>query len=171
MLEASHSLEGLHPRGAPQRLNSTDSRNCHHLVTFSSKISERITFNGKVGVPVGGINESAVVGNAEIQYRVNEDGTMNLRVFNRENDINYIGEGIGYTQGVGVTYEVDFNTFAQLINRLFKNQKIELEKTPLLLVPDSEIPNYINFGKEPTDDNEQKKENEKVNKEAIPEED
>ena len=95
---------------------------------------------------------------------------MNLRVFNRENDINYIGEGIGYTQGVGVTYEVDFNTFAQLVNRLFKSQKIELEKAPLLLVPDSEIPNYINFGKEPKDDNEQKKENEKINKDAIPEE-
>ncbi len=140
-------------------------------VTFSSKISERITFNGKVGVPVGGINESAVVGNAEIQYRVNEDGTMNLRVFNRENDINYIGEGIGYTQGVGVSYEVDFNTFAQLINKLFKNQKIELEKTPTLIVPDSEIPNYINFQKEPVDDHEQKKLNRKPNQEAIPEED
>jgi hypothetical protein len=30
-------------------------------------------------------------------------------LFNRENDINYIGQGIGYTQGIGVTYEVDFD--------------------------------------------------------------
>jgi hypothetical protein len=26
---------------------------------------------------------------------------LNLRLFNRENDNNYIGQGIGYTQGVG----------------------------------------------------------------------
>jgi hypothetical protein len=46
-------------------------------------VNERITINGKVGVPFGGINESAIVGDLEIQYRVNEDGTLNLRLFNR----------------------------------------------------------------------------------------
>jgi hypothetical protein len=32
-------------------------------------VNERITINGKVGVPFGGINESAIVGDLEIQYR------------------------------------------------------------------------------------------------------
>jgi hypothetical protein len=82
-----------------------------------------------VGVPFGGINESAIVGDLEIQYRVNEDGTLNLRLFNRENDINYIGQGIGYTQGIGVTYEVDFDTFKELVNKIFTNHKIGLEPT------------------------------------------
>ena len=96
------------------------------VATISSKLNERVTINGKVGVPVGGINESTIVGNIEVQYRVNEDGTLNLRFFNRENDINYIGEGIGYTQGLGVSYEVDFDTFSELVNKIFK--KIKLEK-------------------------------------------
>ena len=61
------------------------------VATISSKINERFTINGKVGVPFGGINESAIVGDLEVQYRVNEDGTLNLRLFNRENDVNYIG--------------------------------------------------------------------------------
>ncbi|MEY3500350.1 MAG: hypothetical protein RL308_2019, partial [Bacteroidota bacterium] len=39
-------------------------------VTVSSKINDRITFNGKLGVPVGGINQSAIVGDVEVQYRV-----------------------------------------------------------------------------------------------------
>jgi len=93
--------------------------------TVSSQINERITVNGKVGVPVGGLNQSAVVGDVEVQYRVNEDGTMNLRFFNRENDINYLGEGIGYTQGVGVTYQVDFDTFRELVNRIFGPKTVE----------------------------------------------
>lgn len=96
--------------------------------TVSSQINDRITVNGKVGVPVGGLNQSAVVGDVEVQYRVNEDGTMNLRFFNRENDINYLGEGIGYTQGLGVTYQVDFDTFQELVNRFFGPRK--LEKAP-----------------------------------------
>lgn len=134
--------------------------------TVSTQINERITVNGKLGVPVGGINESAIVGNVEVQYRVNEDGSMNLRVFNRENDINYIGEGIGYTQGIGITYEVDFNTFKELVNRFFKKYKIDKLSSDHL-IPDSEPnPDYLDFNK--NKDKKQKKEAEKPNAEAIP---
>jgi hypothetical protein len=134
--------------------------------TVSTQINERITVNGKLGVPVGGINESAIVGNVEVQYRVNEDGSMNLRVFNRENNINYIGEGIGYTQGIGVTYEVDFNTFQELVNRFFKKHKVD-KLSVQTLVPDSDPnPEYISFPEK-----KEKKKNQssdKPNAEGIP---
>lgn len=104
--------------------NETDGS--RFVASISSKINERITFNGKLGVPFGGINETAIIGDVEIQYRVNEDGTLNLRIFNRENDTNYIiGQGIGYTQGLGISYEVDFDVFKDLVNKIFKNQKLE----------------------------------------------
>lgn len=106
-------------------LKPTDGR---VVASISTKINERITINGKVGVPTGGVSETTIVGNFEAQYRVNEDGTLNLRVFNKENDINYIGQGIGYTQGAGVSYEVDFDTFSELINKIFKKKVIEKEK-------------------------------------------
>lgn len=98
------------------------------VAEISSKINERVTINGKVGVPFGGVSQTAVVGNVEVLYRVNDDGTVNLRFFNRENDITYVGEGIGYTQGVGVSYEVDFDTFKELANKFFKKVKIEKAK-------------------------------------------
>lgn len=132
-------------------------------LTVSTQLNERITVNGKVGVPVGGINESAIVGNVEVQYRVNEDGSLNLRVFNRENDINYIGEGIGYTQGIGITYEVDFDTFKELVNKIFKNHKLDKVKIEDDIIPDSEIaPEYMNFPEK------KKKTEPKNNSEAIP---
>jgi hypothetical protein len=134
--------------------------------TVSTQINERISVNGKVGVPVGGINQSAIVGNVEIQYRVNEDGSLNLRVFNRESDINYIGEGIGYTQGLGLTYEVDFDTFSELVNKIFKNQHLAKEKKSNQDIPDSEItPDYIHF-----QDKKKKKNNDnpKPNIEVVP---
>lgn len=146
----------------------TDGR---FIATISSKINERITINGKVGVPFGGINESAIVGDVEVLYRVNEDGTMNLRLFNKENDINYIGQGIGYTQGIGVSYEVDFDTFKEFVNKIFKNHKLGVDKSfgPGIEDQDSEpAPDYINF----SSSKKPKPKNPDMNKDAkIPEED
>jgi hypothetical protein len=138
--------------------------------TVSTKVNERITINGKVGVPVGGINESAIVGDVEVQYRVNEDGTLNLRVFNRENDINYIGQGIGYTQGIGLTYEIDFDTFKEFANKIFKNMKIEkVSSGDDDVVPDSDLPDYIRMSDKKTP--KKKEPAPKTNQEAIPTDD
>lgn len=136
------------------------------VASISSKINDRITINGKLGVPFGGINETAVVGNVEILYRVNQDGTLNLRFFNRENDINYIGEGIGYTQGFGVSYEVDFDTFKELANKFFKNKKIERATKSNDFDPDSKPnPENRNSSSDPKKSNSQES---KVNQEGIP---
>ncbi|MDD5150188.1 MAG: translocation/assembly module TamB [Flavobacterium sp.] len=145
----------------------TDSN--RFVASISSKLNERFTINGKLGVPFGGINETAVVGDLEILYRVNEDGTLNLRMFNKENDISYIGEGIGYTQGIGVSYEVDFDTFKELANKFFKNIKIEKATTSNAVDQDSSIsPELMNSSKS----NKQKLQNQTINQEGIvPEED
>jgi tetratricopeptide (TPR) repeat protein len=137
-------------------------------VTVSSKINDRITVNGKVGVPVGGITETAIVGNLEVQYHVNRDGTLNLRVFNKENDITYIGQGIGYTQGLGMSYEVDFDTFKELVNKIFKNAKLEKVSTNLNQIQDSNLyPDDIQI----KDKKNKKQPNIKPNQEAIPTDD
>ena len=136
-------------------------------VTLSSQISDRITVNGQLGVPVGGMNESVIVGNIEAQLRLNDDGTLKARVFNRENDINFLGEGIGYTQGIGLTYEVDFDTLKELWYKIFKesklNQSTNNNNTGNNDIPDSELsPDFIKFSedrnkkKTDTDDNQPK---------------
>lgn len=138
-------------------------------VSVSTQVSDRISINGKVGVPVGGINESAIVGDVEVQYRVNDDGTLNLRVFNRENDITYLGQGIGYTQGVGFTYEVDFDTFRELIIKVF-NVTIDVDRATDV-VPDSDfVPEGMRFP-DKQEKKKKKKEPAKPNRDAVPEED
>ncbi len=135
-------------------------------VTISTKINERISINGKLGVPVGGITESAIIGNVEVQYRVNENGTLNLRGFNRENDINYIGQGIGYTQGLGISYEVDFDTFKELLRKIFKNQTIEKISNSNDIEDSILFPGYINV--KSGDKKKNKNKQPKANSEAIP---
>ena len=149
---------GLNFIGADRRIGKeTDGR---FVATISSKINDRVTINGKLGVPFGGINESAIVGDVEVLFRVNEDGTLNLRLFNKENDINYVGQGIGYTQGLGVSYEVDFDTFKEFVNKIFKNLKFEKVSSPASEDQDSNLsPEYIKFQRSKKSSTEKVKKN------------
>ncbi|MEN9981334.1 MAG: hypothetical protein RL542_1121 [Bacteroidota bacterium] len=158
---------GINVVGADKRLGKeTDGR---FEASISSKINERITFNGKLGVPFGGINQTAFIGNVELLWRLNEDGTLNGRIFNKENDINYIGQGIGYTQGLGISYEVDFDTFRELVNKMFAKRQVQQAIPSEYLDQDSDIaPDFIRF----SGSKKSTKETPKVNQEArIPEED
>jgi len=144
----------------------TAETNSQFGIAITTQLSDRISIDGKVGVPVGGVNQSVIVGNVEVKYRVNDDGTLNLRVFNRENDINYIGEGIGYTQGLGVSYEVDFDTLRELWFKIF-NIKTEAEKNNASdEVPDSDLsPDFIQW----TQERRKRPENTKTEQQRVPE--
>lgn len=116
-------------------------------VTLSTNISDRILINGRVGVPIGGYTRSVVVGNVQIEFLLNEDGTLRANVFNRESDIQYIGEELGYTQGVGLSYSVDFDTFKELIHKIL-NKKVRVEEIPNAIKKDEKesiVPDYIQF--------------------------
>jgi hypothetical protein len=86
--------------------------------TLSTKISDRILLNGKIGVPVGGLEQTLIVGNVQIDFILNQEGTLRAKVFNKENEFRYIGDELGYTQGVGVSYNVDFDTFKELVQKI-----------------------------------------------------
>ena len=92
-------------------------------VTLSTEISDKILFNGKIGVPIGGIEETLIIGDVQIDFILNEDNSLKAKVFNRENEFRYIGDKLGYTQGLGITYQVDFQTFRDLISKLIEKKE------------------------------------------------
>ena len=92
-------------------------------VTLSTKISDKILFNGKIGVPIGGIEETLIIGDVQIDFILNDDGSLRAKVFNKENEFRYIGDELGYTQGVGLSYQLDFQTFRDLLSRIISNNK------------------------------------------------
>ncbi len=166
--EGKFILDVTYSQADRTALTPTDGRLVANITT---QINDRITINGRVGVPTGGVSQTAIVGNFEALYRVNEDGTLNLRVFNRENDINYIGQGVGYTQGAGVSYEVDFDTFNELIKKIFGKKAVQVDAASHDLPSDSgHLPDYIDMetGKEKK---EKSQESPKPNQEAVPHDD
>ncbi|MDO1500725.1 translocation/assembly module TamB domain-containing protein [Winogradskyella maritima] len=115
-------------------------------LTLQTKLSDRVLINGKVGVPFGQANQSVIAGDLQIDFLLNEEGTLKATVFNRENSLQNFGEQIGYTQGLGISYNVEFDSFKELIQVLFKKN----QKKPLLENEEQEkdkqeevLPNYI----------------------------
>lgn len=116
--------------------NTPDQETSDYVdLTISTKITERILINGKVGVPVGGANETSVAGDIEVQWLINDDGTLRMTFFNRQADLQFIGEDQIFEQGAGISYSVDFNTFRELYQKLF-NKKMTLESEELPITPD-----------------------------------
>ncbi len=87
-------------------------------LSLRTKITDRVLISGRFGVPVGGVSESVVFGDAETNFLLNETGSLRANVFNRESDIQRIGEELGYTQGIELSYTVDFDSFKELINKI-----------------------------------------------------
>jgi hypothetical protein len=72
-------------------------------------------------VPIGGVTESLIAGDFEIELKLNEDRTLTIKIINRENTIRNLGERIGYTQGIVISYKVEFINFKKLIYKFLVN--------------------------------------------------
>jgi len=97
-------------------------------VNVATQISESVVVNGKVGVPVGSKTQSSVVGEVKVEVLLNEKGNFRGVIFNRQNEIQYSTEEEGYTQGVGLTYQVEFNNLSELLQKIGLKKKSKPKK-------------------------------------------
>ena len=68
-----------------------------------------------------------MAGNFEIQVLLNEERTLTLNIFNKENDIQNFGEAIFFTQGVGLSYDVEFDSLKELLRKIFNPEPTNSE--------------------------------------------
>ncbi|WP_247656683.1 translocation/assembly module TamB domain-containing protein [Maribacter sp. MMG018] len=109
-----------------QGIQSTDLETDDRIgVTVSTQISDRVLFNGQVGVPVGGTSETLIAGDFEIQLLLNEEGSLSAKFFSRQSEIEAIlPDQQGSTQGAGLSYEVDFDSFRELFRKILKKNSV-----------------------------------------------
>lgn len=118
-------------------------------VSVSTQISDRVLFNGKVGVPVGGAQETIVAGDFEIQLLLNEEGTLSAKFFSRESEIQEYLQRAGTTeQGIGLSYEVDFDTFKEMWRQIFGKKEDEQKPTPQSIPDETKSSPIMVMGKD-----------------------
>ncbi len=90
-----------------------------------TKISKRVYINGKVAIPVGRYTKSSIVGDIEMEVYLNDDKNLIFRIFNKQTDLEYLGQQEGYTQGIGLTYQLEFDTFKEVLQKFGISVKTE----------------------------------------------
>jgi hypothetical protein len=119
--------------------NKVDNLNINDqlAIALDYQLNDRILINGKLGVPIGSKEQSSVIGEVNVEFLLNEEGTFRSSVFNRQNEIQYTEEEEGYTQGIGLNYQIDFNNGKELLEKLGLKKKKEQDSINGLKAVDS----------------------------------
>jgi hypothetical protein len=87
-------------------------------------LNDKVSINGNLDM--GGTsnsntsqNTNNIVGDFEVDYKPWKSGKVRFKAFNRSNE-SYITELSPYTQGVGIAYKEDFNSFGELFKRYWR---------------------------------------------------
>lgn len=100
-------------------------------ISLATQINDKILINGKLGVPVGAKTQSSVVGEVKVEILVDDEGNLRWTFFNRQNEIQYSEEEEGYTQGIGLSYRIDFDNLKEMLQKIglrkVKNKEEESE--------------------------------------------
>ena len=92
-------------------------------IAWDYQMNDRILINGKLGVPIGSKEQSNVIGEVNVEFLMNQEGTLRSSVFNRQNEIQYDDEEEGYTQGIGLNYQLDFENGKELLEKIGLKKK------------------------------------------------
>ena len=79
--------------------------------------NNRIIIDGNVGVANVQSSSSDIVGDVNIEYKITSDGRFRVRAFNKSNDINTLTNNAPFTQGVGLTYQKEFDRLGDLFRK------------------------------------------------------
>lgn len=91
--------------------------------------NNRLVIDGNFGVSNGNntrtTNNSGLIGDVTLEYKLTESGKYRVKGFNRSNDnTQIINNGGPFTQGVGIFYREEFET----LNELFRRYLAKLKK-------------------------------------------
>jgi hypothetical protein len=104
--------------GENYNLNSDIGADHAELGFSTTFLDDRLKITTSVGVISAGdgetdeaseSNASSIVGDVDVKYELNQDGTFTVSVFNESNDIANQDRG-AFTQGFGFSYQESFNT-------------------------------------------------------------
>lgn len=92
------------------------------LALSTQVFNNRVTINGNVGYGKYQTNTSKMVGDFDVDVKLNRTGTIRARAYTRSND-DLIYETSPTTQGIGLSFKEEFNNFKELL-RKYRNMLV-----------------------------------------------
>lgn len=95
-------------------------------VALSSRLlNNRLILNGNLGYRDKSLNTNQFIGDFDIEYLLNRKGSWRLKAYNRYNDQNYYLRSAQTTQGIGIMFRRDFDSFDSFLKSLKRKKKHE----------------------------------------------
>lgn len=91
----------------------------------SHLLNNRLLLNGNLGYRDKTMNNNSFIGDFDIEYLLNRSGSLRLKAYNRYNDQNYYFKSALTTQGVGIMFKRDFDSFFSFMRPLLRHKKAE----------------------------------------------
>ncbi len=113
------------------------------LLLSSQLLNNRLLFNGSFGYRDSRYNTTNFIGDFDIEYLLTENGNLRLKGYNHFNDRNHTMRTAITTQGLGLIYKHDFNTWSNF----FEFSKIKL------FTEEEDEEEYEEYEEEDTDEN------------------
>lgn len=90
------------------------------LALSTQLFDDRLTIRTNLGVSHqnAGDNSNSLIGDVDVEYKINEEGNTRVHGFNRSNEYDITQQEATYTQGVGAFYQESFSTFPELMCKL-----------------------------------------------------
>lgn len=93
-------------------------------VALSSRLlNNRLLLNGNFGYRDKSLNTNQFIGDFQVEYLLNRSGSIRLKAYNFYNDQNYYLRTAETTQGIGVMFKRDFDSFFSFLKPLRKNDE------------------------------------------------
>lgn len=86
------------------------------LALSTQLFNERVLIDGNLGL-AGDKNTQAasnLVGDVVVEVKLTDDGRFRVKAFNKSNYVDLIDNKAPYTQGVGIFYRIEFDSFGEL---------------------------------------------------------
>ena len=115
------------------------------LFLSSQLLNNRLIINGNLGYRDSQYSSTNFIGDFDIEYLLTENGNLRLKAYNHFNDRNYTMRTALTTQGIGVMYKHDFNTWSNFFEfskkgmSFFNSNKEKKTTTPTPAASDSTI--------------------------------
>ncbi|WP_329904897.1 translocation/assembly module TamB domain-containing protein [Porphyromonas pogonae] len=110
------------------------------LLLSGSLLNNRLLFNGNFGYRDNPYLRNTYIGEFDLEYKLDEGGVWRLKAYNHYNNMyQYLRQSLT-TQGVGILYRKDFDTFSELFRSsrkrtprrpVFRTDSIKTIKPPL----------------------------------------
>lgn len=104
------------------------------LMLSKTLLNDRLLIEGNVGVMSSAAtdqNTSNIVGDFNAEYKLSDEGRFRIKAFNKSNTSSLVYNYAPYTQGFGIFYREEFNTFRELLERYKLMKKKETPKPPV----------------------------------------